>query len=430
MSHPDPAADRGTDASRAIDRFKAVRRQSLALAAPLSPEDCQVQSMPDASPVKWHLAHTTWFFETFLIGRFDSLYRSAHPAYRMLFNSYYNAVGERHPRPQRGLLTRPSFAEVLDYRAQVDDAMLSLIGAGADREFLGLLALGLNHEQQHQELMMTDVKHLLSCNPLGPAYLDPRHRLSLRSGPAAAGSGGGESGSPAGWCRYEGGIVTIGAGDGGFSFDNEGPRHPVLLQPFSLADRLVTCDDYLRFIAGGGYSRPDLWLSLGWDRAQGEGWEAPFYWRRGEAGWTHFTLSGWQPLEPRSPVAHLSYFEADAFARWAGARLPTEAEWEHAAGQPPSAGRPLMQVGTELWEWTGSPYQPYPGFRATADAVGEYNAKFMCNQYVLRGGSFATPAGHLRQSYRNFFPPEARWQFSGLRLARDEKATGAGGPPG
>ncbi|MGE0799540.1 MAG: ergothioneine biosynthesis protein EgtB [Lautropia sp.] len=422
-----------------IARYRTVRARSLALAAPLSPEDCQAQSMPDASPVKWHLAHTTWFFETFVLARFAPDYRPAEPSYRMLFNSYYNAVGDRHPRPERGLLTRPALADVVAYRGAVDAAVERLLtgAAGLPEGCAALLELGLQHEQQHQELIVTDVKHLLSCNPLGPAYRDdgrfPDLPESPAARPAATAAAAGHAIEPAigpasrraaggtarrqGWHRSDGGIVEIGHGGAGFAFDNESPRHPTLLAPYALADRLVDCADYLRFIADGGYRRPELWLSLGWDRVRAEYWEAPFYWRRigttaaaDAAGWQQFTLAGWQPLDPAAPVAHLSYFEADAYARWADARLPTEAEWEHLAAS--------LDWGT-LWEWTASSYAAYPGFRASRDAIGEYNGKFMCNQYVLRGASFATPASHRRVSYRNFFPPEARWQFTGLRLARE-----------
>ena len=470
MNAPDRLSDRAAASvlQRQLARYRAVRRQTVALCGSLSPEDCQAQSMPDASPAKWHLAHTTWFFETFVLGEFAPTYTPAFAAYRVLFNSYYNAVGEKHPRAQRGLLTRPTLAEVLAYRAAVDDAIVALISSGVgefDRmaHFERMLTLGLHHEQQHQELILTDVKHLLSCNPLGPAYCTPREGMLPAPGkpPGAAL-----------FRRFDGGVVLIGHQGSGFSFDNEGPVHKVLLQPFELADRLVTCGEYRAFVEAGGYTRPDLWLSLGWDRIQAEGWRLPLYWRYAAApaaqpgdSLEQFTLHGWQPLDPAAPVAHLSFFEADAYARWCDARLPTEAEWEHAArlhfesaracgvessevqadgpaesGQaidipqeanllesgalrplPPAVAGDarLKQLWGDLWEWTASAYLPYPGFRTCAGAVGEYNGKFMCNQYVLRGGSFATPRDHIRPSYRNFFPPEARWQFTGLRLARD-----------
>ncbi|MNU63755.1 Iron(II)-dependent oxidoreductase EgtB [compost metagenome] len=414
------------------DRYDAVRATSTALAAPLSPEDCQVQSMPDCSPVKWHLAHTTWFFETFLLTRFEPSSPPFHPQYRMLFNSYYNAIGAKHPRPQRGLLSRPPLAEVLRYRQHVDDAMHALISrlGGNDPAFDTLLELGLNHEQQHQELILTDIKHMLSANPLKPAYV-------------AAGSPALPPATPTGWTRYAGGITRVGHDGHGFGFDNEGPAHDVLLAPFHLADRLVTQDEYLAFIRDGGYKRPELWLSLGWDLICAQAWRAPLYWEEEQDQWRAFTLHGMQDLELQAPVTHVSYFEADAYARWAGVRLPREAEWEHAARQlaedtfseranmlenghldprpAPSgngSGGPVQLFG-DAWEWTSSAYDAYPGFQPDAGAVGEYNGKFMCNQFVLRGGSCVTPRDHIRPSYRNFFPPEARWQFSGIRLARD-----------
>jgi len=414
------------------DRYDAVRSTTTGLAAPLSPEDCQVQSMPDCSPVKWHLAHTTWFFETFLLARFEPSSTPFHPQYRMLFNSYYNAIGAKHPRPQRGLLSRPPLSEVLRYRQHVDDAMHALISrlGGNDATFDALLELGLNHEQQHQELILTDVKHMLSANPLKPAYVAP--------GPPAL-----PPATPAGWTHYEGGIARIGHDGREFGFDNEGPAHDVLLLPFHLADRLVTRHEYLEFMQDGGYTRPELWLSLGWDMVCAQGWRAPLYWEGAADEWQVFTLRGLQALEPQAPVTHISYFEADAYARWAGARLPREAEWEHAASQSadgtfsaranmlenghldprpaPSRddhGCPVQLFG-DAWEWTSSSYDAYPGFQPSAGAVGEYNGKFMCNQYVLRGGSCATPRDHIRPTYRNFFPAEARWQFSGIRLARD-----------
>ncbi|GAB1579615.1 ergothioneine biosynthesis protein EgtB [Bordetella petrii] len=409
-------------------RHERIRNQTLALAEPLSPEDCQIQSMPDCSPVKWHLAHTTWFFETFILARFQPERAPFNPHYRMLFNSYYNAVGERHPRPQRGLLSRPPLAEVLAYRRHVDGAMSDLLArrAGIDPEFDELVELGLNHEQQHQELILTDIKHALSLNPLKPAYAGPAPgRL-----PAA---------TAAGWTRYGGGQVRIGHEPPGFAFDNEGPAHEVLLRPYYLADRLVTQGEYLEFMRDGGYRRPELWLSLGWDQVCAEQWQAPLYWEGAKDDWHVFTLHGMQPLDPHAPVTHISYFEADAYARWARVRLPREAEWEHAARtaplgranlleaghlqpraapQRPPAGGPVQLYG-DTWEWTSSAYDAYPGFTPPAGAVGEYNGKFMCNQYVLRGGSCVTPGDHIRASYRNFFPPQARWQFSGIRLARD-----------
>jgi ergothioneine biosynthesis protein EgtB len=452
MNAPDsfrPAAE-VTGNQEALARYQAVRKATLALTSTLSPEDCQAQSMPDASPVKWHLAHTTWFFETFLLGQFVPDYVPDRPEYRMLFNSYYNAVGDRHPRAERGLLTRPTLAEVVTYRQRVDEAMAAAISGSVARSdaqlqaFLKLLTLGINHEQQHQELILTDVKHLLWCSPLGPAFAvqDQDVAGSSRERRAAV-----DSAEPAAmrFRRFAGGIVRIGHEGDGFSFDNESPAHRTLLQPFELGERLVTAAEYLAFVRAGGYARPEFWLSSGWDRVQAEGWILPFYWRavadtlaQDSQQMEEFTLHGWLPLAPDAPVSHLSFFEADAYARWAGARLPTEAEWEHAAGQAamspnanlleggslkplPAREEPpaLSQMWGDLWEWTASPYIGYPGFKAPAGAVGEYNGKFMCNQFVLRGGSFATARSHIRATYRNFFPPEARWQFSGLRLARD-----------
>ena len=410
-------------------RYADVRGLTRTLAQPLSAEDCQIQSMPDCSPVKWHLAHTTWFFETFLLTRFQPGYEPFHPQYRVLFNSYYNAVGEKHPRPQRGMLSRPSLDDVLRYREHVDLAMAKLLGDTADPACAALAELGLNHEQQHQELILTDIKHALSLNPLRPAYA----QASQPSGTTAS--------LPAGWVRYKGGIVRIGHEQAGFAFDNEGPPHDVLLQPFLLADRLVTQAEYLEFMNDGGYRRPELWLSLGWERVCGEQWQAPLYWEHHQGGWHAFTLQGMQPLDPAAPVTHISYYEADAYARWKQARLPREAEWEHAARtlaepgpanlldaqrlhpQPAPAGGRVPTAPAQLygdtWEWTCSAYDAYPGYAPAAGAVGEYNGKFMCNQFVLRGGSCVTPPGHIRATYRNFFPPEARWQFSGIRLARD-----------
>ena len=384
------------------EAYAALRAQSLALIEPLSAEDCQVQSMPDASPSKWHLAHTTWFFETFLLERFERNFQAFDPALRVLFNSYYQGVGPQHPRAQRGLLSRPSLDQVRAWRRQVDERMQALIATQHDDDFHALLQLGMNHEQQHQELLLTDILHALSCHPSLPAY---------RSGPAQP-----QPAAPLRWLPLNGGIVPLGhdaALDGAFHFDNEGPHHQVLLRDFELASRPVSHGDYMAFMADGGYDRSELWLSLGWDWLRAGRRRAPLYWQ--DDGARVFSLRGCVPIDVHAPLAHLSYYEADAYARWAGARLPTEAEWEHAARLlPPSA-----QMFGSVWQWTQSAYAAYPGYRPAAGAVGEYNGKFMCSQYVLRGGSSITPAGHVRASYRNFFPPDAQWQFSGLRLARD-----------
>ena len=390
-------------------RYTAVRNRSRAIAAPLSAEDCAAQPMPDASPTKWHLAHTTWFFETFVLEPHEPGFAPCHPAFRVLFNSYYNGVGAKHPRPQRGLLTRPSLDDVLAYRADVDARMARLLPtvlhSGA---VCTLIELGLQHEQQHQELMLTDILHLLSCNPLWPAYSAAPASMAA---PARAAAPALE------WLRHEGGVAEIGHAGGGFAFDNEGPRHRVYLQPYTLASRLVTQAEVAAFVADGGYANPALWLAEGWDWRTANALAHPLYWQQCDGAWRTFTLAGLQPLDGHAPAVHLSYYEADAFARWAGARLPTEAEWEHAAALDTS--RQLHKLYGAAWQWTQSSYAPYPGFRVADGAVGEYNGKFMVNQYVLRGSSSATPPGHERLTYRNFFPATARWQFAGLRLARD-----------
>jgi len=407
--------------------FARVRARSMELAAPLSAEDACVQSMPDASPAKWHLAHTTWFFETFVLERFEPGFRPFRSEFRVLFNSYYNNLGDKHPRPQRGMLTRPPLAEIHDYRRDVDARMQHLLQDEAAHDCLrGLVVLGLNHEQQHHELLLTDVKHLLSLNPLAPAYRVP---AAPPLPPNAA------PGTALEWVDFAGGVTAIGHRGAGFAFDNELPCHDVLLRPFRLGSRLVTNGEYLQFVEGGAYADPRLWLAEGWDWVNQNRLAQPIYWRRDEGGWKEFTLGGLLPLAPGLPVVHLSYFEADAYARWAGARLPAEEEWERAAAAcaiagnlaeegvfhpraaPPGPG--LRQMFGDAWEWTRSSYAPYPGFRIAEGTIGEYNGKFMVNQYVLRGGSCATPADHIRWSYRNFFPTSARWQFSGIRLARD-----------
>jgi ergothioneine biosynthesis protein EgtB len=412
-------------------RFAQVRAQTEALAAPLSAEDCQLQSMPDASPAKWHLAHLTWFFETFILERFEPEFKPFDAGFRVLFNSYYNGVGDKYPRPKRGLISRPTLDEVMAYRAEVDERILAVLARHPDdAELEKLVTLGLHHEQQHQELLLTDIKHALSFNPSRPAY--------ARQWPLA-----GISPQPLRWIGFEGGLEEHGfdpAHDGVFAFDNETPRHKVYIAPFEVGSRLVTNGEMMAFIEDGAYRRPELWLSMGWDWVQATGATMPLYWQaRADGGaYQNFTLQGLVQVDAHTPACHLSYFEADAYARWAGARLPTECEWELAARsltspqgnfvesaayhpipqQQQQPGSPAQMFG-DVWEWTQSNYNPYPGYKPWEGLVGEYNGKFMCNQFVLRGGSCATPLSHIRASYRNFFPPDAQWQFSGLRLARD-----------
>ena len=404
-------------------RYGAIRAATENLAAPLSAEDCAIQSMPDASPGKWHLGHTSWFFETFVLDPYLPDYAVYEPAFRVLFNSYYNAVGDKHPRPRRGLLSRPSLDAVRAYRAHIDASMGRLFGeVRSEPGLVSLIELGLNHEQQHQELILTDLKHMLSCNPLKPAYL-PHGEVP------------GGATRPLEWIEFDEALVEIGHRGEGFAFDNETPRHRVFVAAHALASRPVTNGEYLDFIADGGYRRPDLWLSEGWDWVNANGIDEPLHWDGDDGERRRFTLHGVLPVVSEAPVCHVSLFEADAYARWAGARLPTESEWESAAAHVPveghfaedgiyepraAAGRePLDQLFGDVWEWTQSAYAPYPGFRPAAGAIGEYNGKFMCNHYVLRGGSCATPRSHIRATYRNFFPASARWQFSGFRLARD-----------
>lgn len=409
---------------RIWDRFSQSRRDSLDLAAPLSPEDQQLQSMTEASPTKWHLAHTSWVYEAFVLGPHCAGYQDFDADYNYLFNSYYKSVGPHHLRSQRGMLSRPSLARILDYRAHVNAAMEKYLKGWDDPERARvepLVELGINHEQQHQELILTDIKHALSGNPLGPAYGEGALERCL---PA----------QPLGWIDHAGGLVEIGHDGAGFAFDNEGPRHAVHLIPFRLADRPVTCGEFLEFIEDGGYLRPEFWLSDGWDMVNAREWRAPLYWQPGDDGWRVFTLAGPRDLDNHEPLCHVSLYEADAYARWAGKRLPTEAEWEAVAGQHPVAGNfadsgrfhpgsgaPSKSPGFygDVWEWTASPYTPFPGFRPAPGAVGEYNGKFMSSQMVLKGGSCASAPGHLRAAYRNFFPPDARWQFAGARLAED-----------
>ncbi|HEY3065403.1 MAG TPA: ergothioneine biosynthesis protein EgtB [Methylomirabilota bacterium] len=406
-----------------LARYRAIRRTTEALCAPLAAEDYVVQAMPDVSPAKWHLAHTTWFFETFVLAPYLSGYEPLDARYHHLFNSYYQSVGRPFPRPERGHLSRPTVADVYAYRAHVDKAMATLLDA--DRavapDFDAIVELGLNHEQQHQELIVTDLKYNLGINPLAPAY-------QTRPIPRAARA------APLTFVDFTGRRVAIGHDGAGFAFDNERPRHNVWLAPYRLASRLVTNGEYIEFMEAGGYARPELWLSDGWATVQAQGWEAPLYWQRADSGWRAFTLSGLDAIDEHAPVIHVSYYEADAYARWRGARLPTEAEWEHVAHDRPLTGNFLesgilhavpaddaevAQLFGDAWEWTQSAYAPYPGFRPLPGAVGEYNGKFMVSQLVLRGGSCATPQSHIRATYRNFFPPGARWQFSGIRLAAD-----------
>jgi ergothioneine biosynthesis protein EgtB len=415
------------DSAALADAYRNVRRCTEALCDPLATEDYVIQSMPDASPVKWHLAHTTWFFETFVLTPHLPGYRVFHPEFRSLFNSYYQSVGPRWPRPQRGLLSRPTVVEVFSYRTYVDKYVALLLrtaGAETLRQIARAVALGVHHEQQHQELILTDLKHAWAANPLLPVY---------RDAPFEIGTAPRQD-----WLDFPDRLVCIGHDATGFAFDNELPRHRIWLDAFQLANRLVTNAEYLAFVNDGGYDRPELWLSDGWTARQAQGWEGPLYWTEQGGEWSMTTLAGPQCVRPDEPVCHVSFYEADAFARWAGARLPTEAEWETAASgvplgghfvegghfhpaasSPPDDPGPLYQLYGEVWQWTASPYVGYPGYRPLSGALGEYNGKFMCNQFVLRGASCATPRSHARRTYRNFFPADARWQFSGIRLAKE-----------
>jgi ergothioneine biosynthesis protein EgtB len=414
-----------------LARFHEIRDFTNALCANLQPEDFVVQSMPDVSPTKWHLAHTTWFFETFILKKFVPGYRADVPEYAYLFNSYYNAAGDMHRRDLRGLISRPTVREAQRYRSSIDAHIDNLL-SDADEDLIDeiepILVLGTHHEQQHQELLITDIKHVFAQNPLYPVFRAGRARppgapLSL---------------APLRFVDFDEGIVEIGHDGSSFSYDNEGPRHRALVSGFSLASRSVTNGEYVQFVENGGYARAEFWLSLGWITVNEQRWQAPLYWVKRDGAWWNFTLSGFRPVDESEPVTHLSYFEADAYANWAGARLPTEFEWEHAAFDCPIEGnfveneafhpqpapasvqaRDLQQMYGDVWEWTRSSYSPYPGYRAAPGALGEYNGKFMCNQYVLRGGSCATSRTHIRRTYRNFFQPEKRWQFTGIRLARD-----------
>jgi ergothioneine biosynthesis protein EgtB len=420
---------KSTRAARLIERFRQIRNLTTRLCRDLEPEDCVVQSMPDVSPTKWHLAHTTWFFETFVLKTWMPSYRPIVPQYAYLFNSYYNATGDMHRRDLRGLISRPTVAETYRYRASIDEHIVELI-ENADDELLNeiepVLVLGFHHEQQHQELLVTDIKHVFAQNPLYPIFEKRRNEQEFQA-PA-----------PLRFTHFDETIALIGHEGSGFSYDNESPQHRALIPGFSLASRAVTNGEYLAFIEAGGYRRSEFWLSLGWMTVNEQRWQAPLYWVEQNGKWWNFTLSGFQPIDEAEPVTHVSYFEADAFANWSGARLPTEFEWERAAvglpiegnfvdtqrfhPAPASAGNgELTQMFGDVWEWTRSAYLPYPGYRAVAGALGEYNGKFMCNQMVLRGGSCATSRDHIRPTYRNFFQPEKRWQFTGIRLARDSR---------
>jgi len=419
---------------RLRDRFHQIRNFTDALCAGLEPEDCVVQSMPDVSPTKWHLAHTTWFFETFILKKFSLGYRAEIPEYAYLFNSYYNAAGDMHRRDLRGLISRPTVSQAQRYRASVDshiDDLLSNPDESLLDEMEAILVLGFHHEQQHQELLITDIKHVFAQNPLYPVFRATEERTATECRPYH-------------FINFEETVTAIGHDGDGFAYDNEGPRHRALVPAFSLATRPVTNGEFIAFIEDSGYSRPEFWLSLGWMTVNEQRWNAPLYWTKRDGAWWNFTLSGLRPVDQSEPVTHVSYFEADAYANWAGARLPTEFEWERAAlscpiegnfvetelfhpvavvsavsGDKPGKDQRLHQMFGDVWEWTRSAYSPYPGYRAAPGALGEYNGKFMCNQYVLRGGSCATSRIHIRRTYRNFFQPEKRWQFTGIRLARD-----------
>jgi ergothioneine biosynthesis protein EgtB len=432
------------DSSRAdalLARFHDVRDFTMGLCRDLAPEDCVVQSMPDVSPTKWHLAHTTWFFETFILKKWMSGYQPEIPEYAYLFNSYYNAAGDMHRRDLRGLISRPTVAEALRYRSLIDEKIDNLLSDADEeifREVEPIVTLGIHHEQQHQELLITDIKHVFAQNPLYPVFRAGRARSP--SAPPDDTDSARPAAAPYQFVDFDEATIEIGHGGNGFAYDNEGPHHRALVPAFSLANRLVTSGEYLEFIEDGGYTRPELWLSLGWMTVNEQRWSAPLYWTKRDDEWWNFTLSGLRPIDKGEPVTHISYFEADAYANWAGARLPTEFEWERAAADLPIEGnfvetetfhpvavdsavsaedRHLHQMFGDVWEWTRSSYSPYPGYCAEPGALGEYNGKFMCNQYVLRGGSCATSRTHIRKTYRNFFQPEKRWQFTGIRLARD-----------
>jgi ergothioneine biosynthesis protein EgtB len=413
-----------TPAQSLYDRLIATRRLSAELTRPLSDEDQVVQANDDASPAKWHLAHTTWFFEAFVLKPFLEVYPLFDERFEYCFNSYYESVGPRHPRPKRGLLTRPSADEVRAYREHVDAALERLFAINLQPRAAELIELGINHEQQHQELLLTDILSLFAGEPLKPAYTRAHPGVAVAEPP------------PLDWVSFDGGIYAVGYDGEGFAYDNEGPRHDELMRPFKLANRCVTNAEWIAFIEAGGYRTATLWLADGWATVKAQGWTSPLYWEEADGGFMQMSLVGFRPLDPAAPVSHVSYYEADAFARFAGYRLPSEFEWEVAADEVPVKGRTLgaghlrpvrvetrgaglKQMYGDVWEWTRSAYLPYPGFHAAPGAVGEYNGKFMCNQFVLRGGSCATPEGHIRKTYRNFFYPHQRWQFMGLRLASD-----------
>jgi ergothioneine biosynthesis protein EgtB len=421
-------------AEEVLSRFRGVRQFSARLTENLAAEDCVVQSMPDVSPTKWHLAHTTWFFETFILKKWIPKYESVVPEYAYLFNSYYNAAGDMHRRDLRGLISRPTLEETIRYRAAVNDRIEEFLeNCGEERlaEVEPIVVLGVHHEQQHQELLITDIKHVFAQSPLHPVFRNIKAASNR-------GSAGMQHDAALSFVDFEEATVEIGYRGNGFCYDNEQPAHRALVLPFGLATRPVTNGEFIEFIEAGAYSKPQYWLSLGWTTVNEQRWTAPLYWQKQDGKWWNFTLTGFRPVDETEPVTHVSYFEADAYANWAGARLPTEFEWERAAGGQPMEGNfvedeyfhpqtagnqrqenDLSQIFGDVWEWTRSSYSPYPGYRAEPGALGEYNGKFMCNQYVLRGGSCATSRTHIRPTYRNFFQPEKRWQFTGIRLARD-----------
>ena len=419
----EPRRETSSTSTSQQSRLMETRRLSLMLVAPLSDEDQVVQANDDASPTKWHLAHTTWFFEAFVLPRFLPDYRLFDDSFEYCFNSYYESVGPRHPRPKRGLLTRPSADQVRAYRAHVDEALERLFARDVPDDAAALVELGIHHEQQHQELLLTDILSLFSCGPLKPAYREAKPGVAVSSA------------VPLGFTPFDGGIVEVGHADSGFAYDNEGPRHEALIRPFKLANRCVTNAEWIDFIEDGGYATTILWLADGWNTINAQDWQGPLYFEEAQGGYMQMSLLGYRPVDPAAPVTHVSFFEADAFARWAGYRLPSEFEWEvasaglpeqgrtlgadHLRPMPATSGDGLTQMFGDVWEWTASAYLPYPGFKAAPGAVGEYNGKFMCNQFVLKGGSCATPEGHIRRTYRNFFYPHQRWQFTGLRLAAD-----------